>query len=168
MSTQLVHIFHLATGKASGNSRLMKYRLNINSVNLHHRFLAEESELDMKCGFTGGQDHCYFAVMEPTYSMCEAGLTARCKPIKRKYHCYTCQSVMCFFALIMSTLFSDTFWQPQEKCLKLLHKVLCSYKSQNYNTISVSSLQTVFFVAKARLWICNKNHRACELMVVAV
>lgn len=43
MSTELVHIFHLATGNASGNSRLMKDRLYINSVNLHHRFFAEES-----------------------------------------------------------------------------------------------------------------------------
>lgn len=67
MSTELVHIFHLATGNASGNSRLMKDRLYIHSVNLHHRFFAEESELDMQFSFTRGQDHWYFVVMEPTY-----------------------------------------------------------------------------------------------------
>ncbi len=38
----------------------MKDMLYINSVNLHHRFFAGESELDVQFSFTRGQEHCYF------------------------------------------------------------------------------------------------------------
>lgn len=46
ISTELVHISHLATGNAPGNSRLMEDRLNINSVNLPHVFFVEGCEVD--------------------------------------------------------------------------------------------------------------------------
>lgn len=45
----------------------MKDRLNINSVNLHHRFSTGGSELEMRSSITRGQDHWYFVTMEETY-----------------------------------------------------------------------------------------------------
>lgn len=42
----------------------MEDRLNINSVNLHYRFFAEESEVDVQSGITQGQDHSCLVVME--------------------------------------------------------------------------------------------------------
>lgn len=93
MSTELVHILHLATGNASGNSRLMEDMLYINSVNLHHSFFAEESESNMQFSFTQGQDHCYFCGNGTDLCLrCNPGLTAKCEILKGKFHPHTSQS----------------------------------------------------------------------------
>lgn len=52
MSTELVHIFHLASANGPGTSRLMNDMLYLNGVNLHHGAFAEEREMDRQCRFT--------------------------------------------------------------------------------------------------------------------
>lgn len=57
MSTELVHILHLASANGLGTSRLMNDMLYLNGVNLHHGAVAEKCEMDVQCRFTPGQDH---------------------------------------------------------------------------------------------------------------
>lgn len=47
MSTELVHILHLASANGLGTSRLMNDMLFLNGVNLHHRAIAEEHEMEL-------------------------------------------------------------------------------------------------------------------------
>lgn len=60
MSTELVHILHLASASRRGTSRLMNDRLYLNGVNLHQGAAAEEREMDMQCRFTPGRDHLLY------------------------------------------------------------------------------------------------------------
>lgn len=51
MSTELVHILHLASANGLGASRLMDDMLYLNGVNLHHGAVAGEREMDRAVSF---------------------------------------------------------------------------------------------------------------------